>query len=199
MSQPSSSECDSWLVPFDDMLADLGMYIPDMDDALGLFALRQAAHEFLSRTHHAQIEFLLPLQEGVDVYELPIPDGFRYQMLLTAKDHCGHLVPTKVDMDGWLKILRCVGGDFMELYCRVGLRPVRDITGIPTATMEEWGEVITYGAASRMLLMKDQDWEDQNLGKDFETKFKKGMNRARVRKYRGTQPGAIAMRSERWV
>lgn len=76
-------------------------------------------------------------------------------------------IPTEAMAGGLEVVARCV--------------PSTTATTFPDWLMDEWSEVLAYGALSTVLMGKGQPWKDSQLAIHYKAEFKRGIASARIK------------------
>ena len=81
----------------------------------------------------------------------------------------------------------------VELAARITLRPARFTGSLPAYLLEEWGDIIAFGALARLKTMSGSNvsWTDMQGAQVNLTLYNEGIYAARTRAYRNSKGGGV--------
>ena len=81
----------------------------------------------------------------------------------------------------------------VELAARITLRPARFAENLPEYLLEEWGDIIAFGALAKLKTMSGTNvsWTDMQGAQVYLTLYNEGLYAARTRAYRDSKGGGV--------
>lgn len=199
-------------VPWGDMFPAVQISAPATPHNVIEHALRHSAGEFLSRTLALEVDVYVDLQAGVQDYSLTPPDGYRVQqirqVLVDGVCFNGLSQPPCGDMSCrsfWFvpptnMLVAYEGRDDLPsgMTVRAAIAPTQSSCYIDRDVFERYGEVISEGALSRILIMPNTAWYNPSSAGIMLRRFQFGVNRAKNDKGREFS-GPKTMKAPRFV
>jgi hypothetical protein len=193
---------------------DIQLRAKGIPDAVAESLAREAAIDFIRRTHTLKRTLLTDAQAGVGDYYIDLPDG-----LLVRSVSC-------VTLDGrpLRSVPQCTGRYMGSGFSFDGQRlfvspaPCEDSPGalevtvyaVPTQTTcaldrdiyEQYADAIVNGALSRAFAMHGASWANagrNSLMRDFQRLYLDGVNRAKRDQNKGLLASPTQARAPRWL
>jgi hypothetical protein len=207
-------------VPWDEMLPMVQISAHSAPLNVVEHCLRQAANEFLSKTLALEVDVYVDLQAGVQDYSVQPPDGYRIQQIRQVLvdgvnmgglssppgGHAGSTNHTHMPCRSfWFvpptSILVAFEGTCDSpggMLVRAAIAPTQDSCFIDRDIYERYGEVISEGALSRILIMPNTAWYNPPSAGIMLRRFQFGVNRAKNDKGREFS-GPKFMRAPRFI
>ncbi|WP_027178771.1 hypothetical protein [Maridesulfovibrio bastinii] len=124
--------------------------------------IRRAAIRFCRETA-IWVEQLDPLffPAGMDTADLDAPRGSRACMVTELKGENGVLDP-QYDYSATPDMVKLINTPTInsQFEVKAVLKPTLSSDGMPEGLMEDWGEIIAYGAIASLKAMIGREWED---------------------------------------
>jgi hypothetical protein len=160
-----------------------------------------------------QRDLWIDVQEGVQDYNLDVPDNYTLHMVREVRRQHNHLLPVARAlchnlgprqyyfeqpcqiMIGSVPTSDCAEG----LYVRAVVIPSQDSCEIDAWMFDRYGEDIAYGALSRAYLMTDAAWYNTRDGGIMMRRWNTSINRIKVEKAKNGVAGPMAIKIPRYV
>jgi hypothetical protein len=212
-------------VSYDEFLPEVMQYVPDVPDFVATNAVRNACIEFCERSRYLQMDLdPIAILANQSSYAVQTPVGTKFVLPEVAYYNKTLLIPKSSDelaniyrQTDWRQaqgapayITRLIAPVVMlvptpvfdsayTLNMRVSVAPTRDSTEIDSEVYEQFLEVISYGARSRLYRTPKQPYFDKNAGDQYMQMFRHGINEARMRVTKGLTRDSIKAEYQRFV
>lgn len=168
-----------------DLLSRALPHLPGCPEPLVEQELRAAAIKFCRDTHVWEERLTdVYLVDGIDLYELAVPEESEVVALVYAKQGDETLCPD-INVFGHMRFETVPSPDKGPVSVKVRLQPSRDAEGMPDRIGLDYDEAIVSGAIAKLAAMPKKDWTALELVAHHGAKYLEGVAEARVRKARG--------------
>ena len=220
------SQTYGYSVPYEQFLPEVMQFVPDVADIIAINAIRNACIEFCERTRYLQIDIpYIPLVNGEASYFVNTPESTKFVLPEVCYYNDVLLIPKSSDelagiyrMADWRGVkanpayitrlimpeivvvpypVTVVSTDFLR--CRVSIAPTRDSTEVDSEIYEQFLEVISYGARSRLYSTPKQAYYDKGAADQYYRMFKYGISECRQRLTKGLSRDSVKAEYQRFV
>jgi hypothetical protein len=220
------SQTYGYTVPYEQFLPEVLQFVPDVADIIAVNAIRNSCIEFCERTRYLQIDIpYIQLVAGKASYPIVTPEGTKFVLPEVSYYNDVLLIPKSSDelagiyrMADWRKvnanpayITRLIMPEIVVvpypvtvlstdyLRCRISIAPTRDSTEVDSEIYEQFLEIISFGARSRLYGTPKQAYYDRGAADQYYRMFKYGISEARERIAKGLSRDSIKAEYQRWV
>lgn len=220
------SQTYGYTVPYEQFLPEVLQFVPDVADIIAVNAIRNACIEFCERTRYLQIDIpYIPLVNGKASYPIVTPESTKFVLPEVTYYNDVLLIPKSSDelatiyrMADWRQvkanpayITRLIMPEIVVvpypvtvnstdyLRCRVSIAPTRDSTEVDSEIYEQFLEIISFGARSRLYGTPKQAYYDKGAADQYYRMFKYGISEARTRIEKGLSRDSIKAEYQRFV
>jgi hypothetical protein len=220
------SQTYGYTVPYEQFLPEVMQFVPDVADLIAVNAIRNACIEFCERTRYLQIDVpYVPLVNGKASYPIVTPEGTKFVLPEVTYYNDVLLIPKSSDelasiyrMADWRQvkanpayITRLIMPEIVVvpypatvlstdyLRCRISIAPTRDSTEVDSEIFEQFLEIISFGARSRLYGTPKQAYYDRGAADQYYRMFKYGISEARERITKGLSRDSVKAEYQRWV
>ena len=200
-------------VPWDDFLPYVLPSVGDVPDVIAAHAVRLAAIEYATVTSELKATITLDAQRNVAHYRLKADDGYSISQLdyvdlggcqyhPNRDNHgFGRCNQFTYDQSEGLLFLNpspsC--NEVRGIEVRAVVLPGQDSCFVNRMVYDRHAELLANGALMRLYRMKDADWFDMSLAREYERLWRDGMRSVRVISLKGGSSAPLVMRARRVV
>jgi hypothetical protein len=221
------SQTYGYTVPYENFLPEVMQFVPDVADLIAVNAIRNACIEFCERTRYLQIDIpYIPLVANQASYPVVTPEGTKFVLPEVTYFNDVLLIPKSSDelasiyrMADWRQvkanpayITRLIMPEILVvpypiavdptrdyLRCRISIAPTRDSTEVDSEIYEQFLEIISFGARSRLYGTPKQAYYDKGAADQYYRMFKYGISEARQRIAKGLSRDSVKAEYQRFV
>lgn len=176
----------------DRLLAQVLAQVDGCPASMARDALQFIAADFCRYTGVWQVELVEPVAAGEHQVVLTgIPKGARLGAVLAVRLGGMSLTRTEYSVGVEDIVLHEAPCRDTELAALVTLRPERTTQFLPESIMEEWGDIMAFGALAKLKTMSGANvaWTDPQGAQVNLTLYNEGIGAARTRAYRRRRGG----------
>ena len=169
------------LVSIEQLVRDVADQVPNVPEPLVLKRLCSALRRFCLTSRAWQQDVLITL-DGREAYEIENPENMRVHQVENVKVDDVELVDGSdyFSTRATVEPERPERWDTGNLFARVSLIPVGDVTDVPVSLFDHYRDVLVNGACAQLLAMPSTAWSNHNDALRHENDFEDGCIKAKT-------------------